>query len=378
MTMSEFDDVMNDNSTIGLEEDGGPDVHILLKIVILGVIGFVSVFGNLIVLGALIVCNVLYKSLRISIYIVIGGLALADIIVAVMNVPEEIINFADKGDLKSEAWCKAYGFLSNSCQYIAAFHLVVLGVLRGILLTDRAHHGPTVIHAIITSAVLWIVSLSANIPMISSSILEPVLLKCVVVPGNPKKSEDGLRTVNDSDADEIYLLLSAAFSYFFPLILIVIIYLFTGYMSKRYFEDSYSRRERRMSKMISSLIVTFALCRLPSEMVTLLWFYQVKNTDVMEALNHDRRKYLVWIHVREYLSILSMLDMALRPIIYASMSREFGTIFDKVINCTGCKEPEEEESTQRLQRRGEEIQEVLRTPLNRPGASRYIDADDSL
>lgn len=374
--MSELDDLMNDNSSIG-EEETGPNVHMLLKIVILGVIGFVSVFGNLIVLGALIVCNVLYKSLRISIYIVIGGLALADIIVAVMNVPEEIIYYADKGEFKSEAWCKAYGFLSNSCQYIAAFHLVVLGVLRGILLTDRAHHGPTVIHAIITSAVLWIVSLSANIPMISSSILEPVLLKCVVVPGNPKKSEDGLQT-EDSDADEIYLLLSAAFSYFFPLILIVVIYLFTGYMSKRYFEDSYSRRERRMSKMISSLIVTFALCRLPSEMVTLLWFYQVKNTDVMAALNQDTQKYLVWIHVREYLSILSMLDMALRPIIYATMSREFGTIFDKVINCTGCKESEEEESTQRLQRRGEEIQEVLRTPLNRPGTSRYIDADDSL
>lgn len=374
--MSELDDMLNDNSSMG-EEETGPNVHMLLKIVILGVIGFVSVFGNLIVLGALIVCNVLYKSLRIAIYIVIGGLALADIIVAVMNVPEEIIAQAEKGEFKTLSWCKAYGFLSNSCQYIAAFHLVVLGVLRGILLTDRAHHGPSTIHAIITSAILWIVSLSANIPMISSSILDPLLKKCVVVPGNAPKSEDGLQT-QDSDAEEIYLLLSAAFSYFFPLILIIIIYLFTGYISKRFFEDSYSWRERRMSKMISSLIVTFALCRLPSEMVTLLWFYQVKNTDVMAALSQDTQKFRVWIHVREYLSILSMLDMALRPVIYATMSREFGNIFDKVINCTGCKEPEEEETTQRLQRRGEEIQEVLRTPLNRPGTSHYIDADDSL
>lgn len=374
--MTELDDIMNDNSSMG-EEETGPNVHMLLKIVILGVIGFVSVFGNLIVLGALIVCNVLYKSLRIAIYIVIGGLALADIIVAVMNVPEEIIGLADKGEYKTLSWCKAYGFLSNSCQYIAAFHLVVLGVLRGILLTDRSHQYPSVIHAVITSAILWIVSLSANIPMISSSILDPLLLKCVVVPGNPKKSEDGLQT-EDSDAEELYLLLSAGFSYFFPLILIIAIYVSTGYMSKRFFEDSYSRRERRMSKMISSLIVTFALCRLPSEMVTLLWFYQVKNTDVLAALNQDTQKYRVWIHVREYLSILSMLDMALRPIIYATMSREFGTIFDKVINCTGCKEPDEEESTQRLQRRGEEIQEVLRTPLNHPGPSHYVDADDAL
>ena len=66
----------------------GPNVHMLLKIVILGVIGFVSVIGNGIALGTLIVYN---KQLRVTIYIVIGGLALADIVVAVMNVPDQII-----------------------------------------------------------------------------------------------------------------------------------------------------------------------------------------------------------------------------------------------------------------------------------------------
>ena len=346
---------MPDDSFPEMEEEENPNVHVLLKIVILGVIGFVSVLGNVIVLGTLLFYH---KSLRISIYVVIGGLALADIIVAIMNIPEEIMSQANKGEMKSDVWCKVYGFLSNSCQYIAAFHLVVLGVLRGVLLTDRAHHGPTVIHALIACSLLWLASLLANIPMINSSILEPLMKKCVVIPDN---SKDGLK----SSAEERYILLSAAFSYFLPLVLIVILYLVTGYMSKRFFEDSYSRRERRMSKMISSLIVTFALCRLPSKMVTLLWFYQVKNTDVMEALSQDTQKYKVWINVREYLSILSMLDMALRPIIYATMSREFGFVFDRIINCTYCKnEEEEEELPSRTRRRGNEIEEVLHTPLH--------------
>lgn len=262
--------------------------------------------------------------------------------------------------MKSETWCKFYGLLYNSCKYIAAFHLVVLGVLRGILLTDRAHHGPTAIHALITCAILWLASLLANIPMISSSIHDSYTNRCVVAFGD-KKDPVSLQS-RDTVAEERYTILSAAFSYFLPLVLIIIIYLFTGYMSKRFFEDSYSLRERRMSKMISSLIVTFALCRLPSETVSLLWFYQVKNTDMMQALSNDTDKYKVWIHVREYLQILSMFDMAIRPIIYATMSREFGLVYDKVINCTYCKE-QEEELPPRLRRRGNEIEEVLHTPL---------------
>jgi hypothetical protein len=114
--------------------------------------------------------------------------------------------------------------------------------------------------------------------------------------------------------------------------------------------------------MISSLIVTFALCRLPSETVSLLWYYQIKNKP-MDQVMVEPDKFMVWIHVTEYLQILSMFDMAIRPIIYATMSREFGFVYDKVINCTYCKEEEEEELPARLRRRGNEIEEVLHTPL---------------
>lgn len=343
--------------------DGGPDVHMLLKVVFIGVIGLVSLVGNGIALGTLIIYN---RALRVTIYVVIGGLALADIVVSVMNVPDQIMFHTEKGSLKSETWCKFYGLLYNSCQYIAAFHLVVLGVLRGILLTDRAHHGPTALHALITSIILWLISLLANIPIVSSSVHDSTTKQCVVV-FNPQSDltlkEKSSQQDKNPSAEELYIILSAAFSYFLPLILIIIIYVSTGYLSKRFFEDSYSRRERRMSKMISSLIVTFALCRLPSEMVNILWFYQVKNSDVHSVLLSDREKYKIWIHVREYLQILAMFDMAIRPIIYATMSREFGFVYDKVINCTDCRE-EEEELPPRIRRRGEEIEEVLHTPLH--------------
>lgn len=77
------------DTDLGLDQGKtGPNVHMLLKIVILGVIGFVSVVGNGIALGTLIIYN---KQLRVTIYIVIGGLALADIVFAVMNVPDQIM-----------------------------------------------------------------------------------------------------------------------------------------------------------------------------------------------------------------------------------------------------------------------------------------------
>ncbi|KAK3610188.1 hypothetical protein CHS0354_038823 [Potamilus streckersoni] len=317
-----------------------PNTHMLVKTVLLGGIGFVCIIGNSIALITLCV----YQSLRIPIYIIIGGLALADIISSLMNIPEEIIIHADKGEIKAKTWCTVYGFLSNSCQYIIAFHLVVLGVFRGILLTDRAHHGPSCIHAIITSVILWGVSLLANIPMIKASSREPVSHRCVF-------------DAHDAAEEEKYLLLSGAFSYFLPLVLIIIIYAFTVYMSKRFFEDSYSRRERRMSKMISRLIVTFALCRLPSEMVTLLWFYKMKDKD-LESVLKDREKFQVWTHVREYLSILALLDQALRPVIYATMSRDFGTVFDRIINCTCRNEEDEDPHT----RRQSNVQELYQSP----------------
>ncbi|KAL4227823.1 hypothetical protein ACF0H5_013260 [Mactra antiquata] len=338
--------------------DDGPNVHMLLKIVILGVIGFVSVCGNCIALGTLIV----YKnSLRTGIFIVIGGLALADIVITSMDIPDRIMFQADKGDLKSETWCKVYGILVNSCQYIKAFHLVVLAVLRGILLTDRAHHAPTALHALITCAILWTASLLANIPMITSSIHDSMTKRCVI---DIDKNRDEERQSDDTlAAEERYLILSSAFSYFLPLVLIIIIYLFTGYMSKRFFEDSYSRRERRLSKMISCLIVTFSLCHLPSETVNLLWFYQVRNKELTQ-LQKDNEKYQVWLHIRDYLQILALFDMAIRPIIYATMSREFGRVYDQVINCTYCRKEEgEEELPPRLRHRGREIEEVMSTPL---------------
>ncbi|XP_052793150.1 somatostatin receptor type 5-like [Mya arenaria] len=357
----ESEDYTDSDNTAVTDEQAAQQhmIHALLQAVIVGVIGFVSVTGNLIALGTLIHNR---KVLRTPIYIVIGGLALADIVVSVMNVPEEIINKAEKGDIKSPVWCKVYGLLFNSCQYIAAFHLVVLSVFRGILLTDRAHHGPTAKITVGTCFILWAISLLANIPMVHLFSLMKQSNTCTVIFGNNDEKSPYTKPDEVIRSEELYLLLSAAFSFFLPLVLIFVIYLVTGYMSQRYFEDSYSRRERRLSKMITYLIVVFAMCHLPSEMVEILLHYQLKNTDFQVALYKDRTKFQVWNHVNQYLSILAMLDMALRPVIYATMSREFGAVYDSIINCTACKKDDDEMMPPQLRRRQQEIEEVVTSP----------------
>ncbi|KAH3840983.1 galanin receptor type 1-like [Dreissena polymorpha] len=352
---------------VGHEEsvDEQAMIHSLLQSVIAGLIGVVSITGNMIAFVTLVNNR---RVIRTPIYIVIGGLALTDILNTALNVPEEIINKAEKGDLKSELWCKIFGYLFNSVQYITPFHIVVLAVFRGILLTARDHHGPTSKIAFLTCIILWIVSLLANIPMINHSKLT-IQSTCAASfdgaenPGfNFGKSEPVVQRT-----EELYILLSAAFSYFLPLVLIFVIYLVTGYMSQRYFEDSYSPRERRLSKMITYIIYVFALCRLPDEMVTLLVHFQLKNTDFVIALSTDINKLTVWFRVREYLSILAMLDCALRPVIYATMSQEFGAVYDSIINCRYCKKEDDDDlDPQPLRRRRQEIEEVIQSANHGP------------
>lgn len=336
-----------------------PNVHMLLKIVILGVIGFVSAVGNLIAFGAVLINP---KLRRMPLFIFIAGLALADVIVTVMFVPAKIINHLDKGEVTSNAWCKVYGFLYNSCQYISAFYLVILAVLRAMLLTDRSQHKHKTLTANLISVGVWLLALLPNISIIDSSVLDELTQQCVIVFGN---KDDYLGAEQDNSSAELYTLLSAVISYFLPLFVMFVVYIVAGYMSKRFFEDSYSPRDRRLSKMITYLILCFTFCRLPYEMVNLLFYYQTKNANFYEVLE-DPEKYKVWIHVIQYLQVLAMLDQAFRPLIYATMSREFGKMYDQIINCTYCKEEEDEVLPARLRRRGQDIEEVLHTPLTHP------------
>ena len=302
----------------------------LVRCVIIGIIGVVCIGGNALVLRTLI----FFKFPKIPMYVAIGGLALSDILRALFQVPISVIEWTHHDYIATSAWCKASDYLKTSSMYIAACHLVGLSIIRCILLNDRAHSRSYVPHALVGCIIIWVVTLLTNIPSIMTQTMDENLKKCVEVSGL-------------SENDEKNLWLRISFSYIVPVVVIIVVYFITYCMSKRYFEDSYTGGERRLSKMVSILIITWAICKFPFEILNIVVFYKSRIVDQLffgdvgsgsgENAEAEFNNYLFLEKVEVNLECLSLVDLMIRPIIYAKLSHYFGRSFDEVINCTTCR-----------------------------------------
>lgn len=299
------------------------DVEKLIRCVVLGIIGIICVAGNALVLRT-IFC---YKQPRVPIYIIICGLAIADLVKVCFEIPQYVVSWTKQGHILSEAWCKVDIYLVSTCTYVIAYHLVGLSIVRCILLTDRAHTRTYVLHAILSSVIIWIVMLLANIPAFTTStkyILDEENQDCVS---------------SESESDKSFWL-RTAFSYILPLVVIAAMYVVTHLFSKRFVEESYSRREIRLSRMVTCLIIVFAICRLPYEIVSYLLLY--KSHQMEARLNENDASednlFLLYYKVLDYVEVFTLVDLAIRPIIYAKLSWYFSASFDEIINCIPCRE----------------------------------------
>ncbi|OWF46909.1 galanin receptor type 2-like [Mizuhopecten yessoensis] len=332
-------DELEENDT-GLELN----VEVLIKCVLLSLIGVVCIVGNLLVIRTLI----FFKYPKIHLYVMIGGLSVADLLKITPEILQNVIRWTHKGDVITSEWCQSMFYLVETCTYVASCHLVALSIIRCIMLTDRAHYSKSyVVHAFISSLVIWVLTMLANIPN----------AKAIV-----KDDDYGcLRSASLNAETERNSYLKVAFSYALPLIVIAIVYVVTWYFTQRFFADSYSHRERRLSRMVTLLIVSFGICKLPHEIVSFIVFYQSRmvltsfsnlKLDLDMSLNstnisaddmlsdyptHGSDNYHLWGNIYEYCDILAVLDLALRPFFYAKLSYYFSKSFDEVINCTSCR-----------------------------------------
>lgn len=292
----------------------------LLKCVLVGIVGIVCIVGNSLVFRALIFS----KYPRIPIYIVIGGMAAADLLKVVMEIPDIIFKVVGKSEILTTSWCKAHYYLTSVSTYVAAAHLVLFSIIRCIMLNDRVHSRSYVKHTIIGCIIIWIIILCSNMLNLKSVEKSELLEACVEMGSGLTKE------------DERNMWLRFSFSYIIPLFVIFVLYVLTKILSKKFFEESYSSRERRFSCMVTVLIITFAICKLPYEVVYLKMFYKTRESmrEHSEALL-DQLSTLY--EIEGYCSSVSLIDLGLRPIIYAKFSYYFGNSFDEVINCNSCQ-----------------------------------------
>ncbi|KAK3096915.1 hypothetical protein FSP39_004743 [Pinctada imbricata] len=192
----------------------------LARCVVMGIIGVVCIIGNILVMRTLI-C---FKYPKIAMYVAIGGIALADILRALFEVPANIINWTHNTGIATSAWCNANNYLRTSGMYIAALHLVALSAIRGILLNDRGHSRSYVPHTVIGSLTIWVVTMLTNIPSVMSQTMDEDLKWCVEV-------GSGLQ-----ESDEKQMWLRISFSFIGPVIVIITVYFITYCFSKDTFK----------------------------------------------------------------------------------------------------------------------------------------------
>lgn len=309
------------------EEDKNPGVSMIVICVIVALIGIVCILGNILVIQALI-CS---KYPRIPIYIAIGGMAVADLLNIIMESPYIIFNEVGHKGIVNTPLCKAHFYLTSVCSYVAGAHLVLFSIIRCIMLNERVRSRSYVRHTIVGCVVIWIVICLSNILNLKTVAYDKDFNVCVEL-GSDLTPED-----------ERILWLRFSFSYMIPLLVICILYVVTKFLSMRFFYESYSSRERRFSKMVTILVITFAIFKLPNEVVYIMIFYKTREFISSMKLHLDFDEVLydqidTLFEVLKYCEIVALVDLAIRPVIYAKFSYYFGNSFDEIINCNSCRE----------------------------------------
>ncbi|XP_041366506.1 allatostatin-A receptor-like [Gigantopelta aegis] len=288
-----------------------PTQETLMVIILMSLTGLVGIIANTIMLRSLIK----YPKLRTDIYVCAGGLAAADMLHLAIAVPSHIINFVGNDDVITPAWCKASRYIADATSYIGPYHIVILAVLRGIMLTNRGYRAPTGRHAFICSCLLWVIAPLATVPVIQMY----------------SKFQSVCYWVDGVHQEQMWL--TGAFSCFVPLAMVLLVYAGTYYVGQRYFSESYSRKEREISRLVSSVVVAFIICELPYQIMNLYTMYrsQEVHMDTLEAEALDTL-YVV----NDYLLCLALVDKTIRPVLYSKLSTDMGECFDEIINCTYC------------------------------------------
>lgn len=281
---------------------------VLMASIMMTMIGLVGVVGNLLMLRALI----MRPKLRTDFYTVFGGLSIADTLSLLISVPYYVTEMHQLTDLDSELWCKGSTYLMHMCGFVAAFLMVVLSALRGILLLNRnTIRQPRGMHLLIVNIVFYVVALVCSVPTLQLY-----------------SYSDGFCFKHKN----IYIQetwLVGSFSAFIPLCLASVIYMVTYIMGLRYCSDSYSRRDKEQSRLVTCMLVAFAVCQLPYRIMAIYYSY-------VDDFSSDFDNYETSITIKNYLLCLVMADKAIRPVLYSKITSDLSESFDEIVNCTCC------------------------------------------
>ena len=293
-------------------------VAILFTLIVL--VGFV---GNLLVI-IVVFSN---KKMQNTTNILIVSLAVADLSFIVFCVPFTAANYTMTQWPFGNVWCKIVNYLMYVCAYASVYTLVLMSLDRYLAVVHpitsmRIRNSR---NAYIIVYLTWIIILGGNVPVIFEfdHIPYPYIANstrsvCTFIDFF-KENYQAARPFYGS---------FFAFGYVIPLALNCILY---GFMIKRLLYGvvpggsqrvENMRSKKRVTKMVVIVVVIFALCWLPIQIVFIAQtFFTFPQTHVAFAIQLAA-------------NCLAYMNSCVNPVLYAFLSENFRRSFKKLLCCT--------------------------------------------
>lgn len=287
---------------------------------IFAVIVLLGLLGNLLVI--LIILS--DKHMRNTTNILILSLAVADLLFIIFCVPFTAAAYALPVWPFGSVWCKVVQYMIYVCAYASVYTLVLMSLDRYLAVVHaiRSMRIRTERNTWLVVAVIWVIITLGHIPLlVQNDILQYLHF------GEKRMTCTNVLHVNDPHTGKIFFMSFLTFGYALPLGVVCLLY---GFMLKRLLygvvpggnqSQESIRAKKRVTRMVIFVVITFALCWVPIQIILVLQKYD----------SYPASMASVGIHIAS--NCLAYMNSCVNPFLYALMSENFRRSFWKVLCC---------------------------------------------
>ena len=289
--------------------------------IILGVVLFIGIVGNCLVIYSIIS----KKYLRTLTNILILNLAVGDLVFLVICIPLATFRLIAAYWPFGDVGCKLTKYFTYVSLYVSIYTLVLMAISRycAIIHPLSTIHMRTKRNIYIVIVILWIACLLGNVP----ALFQMKVYRLTTAYGEAWVCENSNHLTNTTQA-KIYHVLFCVFGYFLPLAIISVLY---GFILRNIFNANDSnvqnngtcrqRIKKRVARMILLVVATFAICWFPLQLCMLTQRFEVWETDT-ETVNFFLAA-----------KVVAYSNSCLNPILYTFVSSNFRKSFKAILCC---------------------------------------------
>ena len=294
-------------------------VRILIPI-IFGCITVLGLVGN-----ALVIFVVLSnQQMRSTTNILIVSLAFADLFFIVFCVPFTATGYALTTWPFGVIWCKIVQYFMFVCAYVSIYSLVLMSLDRYLAVVHPISSMSirTQLNTYVVVFITWMIILLGHIPLLLQyGIFEYQYYV------EDRSTCINLKNLDHPKVRKLFYASFFVFGYLLPLSLICVLY---GFMLKRLLygvvpggsqRAESIRSKKRVTRMVVIVVVIFALCWLPIQIIFMVQNFGVFEDDIGS------------IAIQFAANCLAYMNSCVNPILYAFLSENFRRSFKKLLCC---------------------------------------------